>query len=343
MKFEVYDRMMNHDHQKTLDKIYEQGGAFPSRTWCLTEKAHGAHFDIAWDGIDKDDIRFWSRKRVLSKDENFNNYIKIRDALERCMQRAYSLVATETNVKGGFDLIICGEIIGGTYPHKDVESVMNVRRVQKGVFYHPDIIFYAYDIKINGEFINYYSAYRILKMSLFFTAEILFEGNFEECMKYPNKFQTTIPNLLKLPEIEDNICEGWVLKTIKPERFIDGGRVILKSKNKIYDERARCAKKPREPLVLGEKAQKVYDILSTYVTQNRLDSVLSKVNIERLTKKQGFGTIMGDFRKDVMESFNDDNQGVMNTLLKQDKIIVAKLIGKLCVPLVKKEWMQILE
>ncbi len=343
MKFEIYDRMMNHDHKNTLDKIFEQGGAMPSRKWCITEKVHGAHFDIAWDGHNKELIEFWSRKRVLSKDKNFNNYHRIREYLEECMQRAYKLVSMETNVKGGFELIICGELIGGTYPHKDVEEVMNVRRIQKGVFYHPDIVFYAYDIKINGEFINYYSAYHILKRSNFFPADILCEGSFEKCMKYSNKFQTTIPKLLKLPEIEDNICEGWVLKTIKPERFLDGNRVILKSKNAIYDERARCAKIPREPLVLTEKAQKIYDIISTYVTENRLDSVLSKVDRERLTLKEGFGAIMGDFRKDVMESFNDDYEGWINTLEKADKVQVSKLIGKLCVPLVKKEWVQILE
>ncbi len=332
---------MNSDHKKTLDKIYEQGGAFPSRKWCILEKVHGAHFDIAWDGISE--VEFWTRKRKLPPEENFNNYHRIRDELINHIKRSYAVIALNTGVKGGFELIICGELYGGTYPHKEVEDVMNVRRVQKGVFYRPGIGFYAYDIKINGEFINYYSAYHILSYGWFFPAEILFEGSFEECMKYPNKFQTTIPNLLGLPDIDDNICEGWVLKTIKPERFLDGDRVILKSKNAIYDERARCAKVPRKPLVLTEKTQKVFDILITYVTENRLDNVMSKINSELLNKKQGFGTIMGDFRKDIMESFNDDFGGVMNTLDKQDKSAISRQIGKLCVPLVKKEWLQIME
>ena len=43
----------------------------------------------------------------------------------------HSIIRNDTGVQI-FDLIICGELIGGTYPHKDVEEVMNVKRVQKG-------------------------------------------------------------------------------------------------------------------------------------------------------------------------------------------------------------------
>ena len=340
MKFEHYEGIKNSDHQKTLDKIYEQGWASPSRMWCVLEKVHGAHFDIAWDGLGE--VEFWSRKRKLSKEENFNNYHRIRKILDGCIKQAYKIIEEDTRVHN-FELIICGEIFGGTYPHKDVEDIMNVKRVQKGVFYYNDIGFYAFDIKINGEFVNYYSAVSILYRAGFLRAQILKTGSFEECMKCSNKFQTQIPVWLHIPPIEDNICEGIVIKPIKPERFLDGDRVILKSKNETYDDRARAPKVPREPLVLNDKAQGIYDILSTYVTQNRLDSVMSKINKELLTKKEGFGTIMGDFRKDIMESFNDDYDGVMNALIKQDKKLVGRLIGKLCVPLVKKEWMQIME
>jgi len=172
---------------------------------------------------------------------------------------------------------------------------------------------------------------------------MLKHGTFRECMEYPNKFQTFIPKLLDLPEIEDNICEGIVLKPVIPLRCVDGTRVIFKNKNAIYDERAKAPKVKRDPIPLTEKAQEIFDILSTYVTPQRLDNVLSKINTELLTRKQGFNTIMGLFRKDIMETFNDDYRGMMNTLEKQDKSIVSKQIGKLCVPIVKKEWMQIME
>ncbi len=340
MNFERYKGIKHTDHKRTLDKFFYEGHLLDSVKWCVMEKVHGAHFDVVWDG--SGEVEFWTRKTVLNGKANFNNYIRIRDELNSYIKRAYYVIVANTGILS-FELIICGEIFGGTYPHKDVESVMSVKRVQKGVYYLPDIKFYAYDIKINGKFINYYSVLMILNQAGFLRADVLFAGTFRECIKHSNKFQTTIPNILGLPKIDDNICEGIVLKPVKPARCIDGTRVILKSVNEVYDERSRAPKVQREQLELTEKAQKVYDILSTYVTQNRLNNVLSKINTELLTKKNGFGRIMGDFRKDIMESFNDDYDGVMNTLDKQDKFLVGKQVGNLCVHLVKKEFMQIME
>ncbi len=340
MNFERYKGIKHTDHKRTLDKFFYEGHLLDSVKWCVMEKVHGAHFDIAWDG--SGEVEFWTRKRKLKQKQNFNNYHRIREKLTQSIKRVYKIIEKDTGVKN-FEVIICGEVFGGTYPHKDIEGIMNVKRVQKGVFYTPDIGFYAFDIKINGEFINYYSALMILNQGGFLRADILTSGTFRECMEYSNKFQTTIPNILGLPKIDDNICEGIVLKPVHPSLCIDGTRVILKSVNEIYDERSRAPKIIREQLELTEKAQKVYEILSTYVTQNRLNNVLSKIDKELLTKTRGFGKIMGDFRKDIMENFNDDYDGVMNTLDKQDKFLVAKRIGKLCVHLVKKEFMQIME
>jgi len=326
MKFEKYEGIKNTNHKKTLEKIYLEGGAIQSRVWCITEKVHGTHFDIAWDGIGE--VEFWSRERKLPVEEDFYCYHVIRDYLRECIKRAYKFVEEGTGVKGGFELIVCGEIIGGTYPHKDVEKMVHIGRVQKGVFYTNDLRFYGFDVRIDEEFINYYSALHIMENSGFMAAQILIEGTFDECLEYTNEFQTTIPDILRLPKIDDNICEGVVLKPIKPERFLDGKRVILKNKNEKFSGRSRKPKVPREQLKLTPE----------------LNSVVSKLNKKLLTKKQGFPKLMGHFRKDIMETFNDDYEGaIWNFLDKQDKYLINKYIGHLCVPLVKAEWMEILE
>lgn len=339
MKFEKYEHINNLNHKRTLDKFFYGGHLLDSVKWCVTEKVHGAHFDIACDYLGL--VEFWSRKRKIPAKVNFRNYDRIRDHLAQCITDLYSLIERDTGTTG-FNLIVCGEIFGANYPHKDVKS-LNLKRIQKGVYYCPDVNFYAYDIKINGWFVNYYAAVALLNEAGFFTAEILRIGTFRECMKYSNKFQTKLPLWLILPEIEDNICEGIVLKPIIPSRCFDGTRVIFKSKNEIYDERQKAPKVPREPIVLSDEANKTYNLLSIYITPQRLDNVLSKINTELLSKKTGFGKIMGDFRKDVMKSFDEDYDGIMKSLSKEDKIIVIKQIGKLCIPLVKKEWMQIIE
>ena len=174
MKFERYDDIKNSDHQRTLDKFFYGGHLLDRVKWCITEKVHGAHFDVVYDGLGE--VEFWSRARKLSVKSNFNNYHRIRDELITCIERAYKIIQNDTNVNN-FELIICGEVFGGTYPHKDVEDVMSVKRVQKGVYYHPDIKFYAYDIKINSEFLNQFTVVYILKRAGFFAADCAAAGS----------------------------------------------------------------------------------------------------------------------------------------------------------------------
>ena len=84
MKFEKYDNIKNFDHKKTLNKFFYEGYLLNSVQWCVTEKAHGAHFDVAYDGLGE--VEFWTRKRKLGKEENFNNYHRIRDNLLRVIR-----------------------------------------------------------------------------------------------------------------------------------------------------------------------------------------------------------------------------------------------------------------
>ena len=68
-------------------------------------------------------------------------------------------------------------------------------------------------------------------------AKPLFSGSFKDALEYQNDFQTTIPGILGLPEIEDNIAEGVVIKPENAMFFHDGSRLILKNKNaKIWRE-----------------------------------------------------------------------------------------------------------
>ena len=111
---------------------------------------------------------------------------------------------------------------------------------QKGVWYHPDIRFYAFDVYIKTEncegFLNYSVAVDFFEKIGLFHAKILQIGTFDECIKHSDEFQTTIPEDLGLPPIENNICEGIVIKPIKSIYTEDEDRIILKSKNARFKE-----------------------------------------------------------------------------------------------------------
>ncbi len=63
---------------------------------------------------------------------------------------------------------------------------------------------------------DYDKAVDIFKESKLFYAEPVFIGSYDECINYPNKFQTSIPAKLGLPPLPaENFAEGVVIKPLK--------------------------------------------------------------------------------------------------------------------------------
>ena len=77
----------------------------------------------------------------------------------------------------------------------------------------------------------------------FFYAKTLFRGTLAECLKHPNGFQSKIAEWLGLPAIEDNICEGIVIRPVTPMYLRNGSRVLIKSKNERFAERKSVKKR----------------------------------------------------------------------------------------------------
>src|SRR5690606_13511325 len=172
--------------------------------------------------------------------------------------------------------IIYGELCGGSYPHPEVEK-QNHSTVQKGVYYSPKTEFYIFDIMIDEEFIDHHRVIELCEQYNFLHARILKEGTLEECLDYPNKFQTTIPRDLGLPEIENNFCEGTVIKPRRSLFFPRGSRVILKNKNEIFSEKQEKKINIEYIRKLSDEEKIQLDELSKCMTENRLRNVISKI------------------------------------------------------------------
>jgi hypothetical protein len=96
-----------------------------------------------------------------------------------------------------------------------------VQLVQTGIYYCPQLDFYAFDIAITTkdkprEYMDFGLALALLKEAKFLHAEPLFTGSFEECISYPIKFQTKLPSKFGLPDLpSQNFAEGVVIKPMK--------------------------------------------------------------------------------------------------------------------------------
>lgn len=329
MKHRKYERIEGFWHKKTVDYFREKGFFDKEIEWCITEKVHGANFSFY---LDQDSMLFAKRSAFLQDGENFYQCNRmISNESYKCQQIWDDLVSSGIELE---ELIIYGELFGGFYPHPDIKNIGYIRKIQKGVWYHPDVKFYAFDIWIKTDlfegFLDYDRAIHYFEKNDLFHAKILYRDKFDACKMYSNEFPTDIPARFGLPPIEGNVCEGIVIKPIKPLETDDGDRVILKSKNDKFIEvsREKGATKTRKILKqMSDYAKETVDLLLPYINENRLRSVLSKFGEFERTE---FKKVYKLFKEDVYDDFNInyDNLAYCDIV---DLKMIDKEIGRLCV------------
>ena len=178
MEFKRYSSIENSYRKRFLDKIIEEGHG--GETFVVQEKCHGSNFSMY---ISKDQIRCAKRSGFIKENESFFNYEKVLDKYEPNLRTLFNKLNKNNDIES---VVVFGELYGGNYPHKDVPNV-DVKAVQKGVYYNPDQDFIAFDIKVNGLYLDVESAnIQFLENNIPYT-KTLFEGSLEDCLKYPNK------------------------------------------------------------------------------------------------------------------------------------------------------------
>ena len=343
MNFRRYSSIENSYRTKEINTILEQGKN--DGVWRLSEKIHGSNFSFWYDGKK---LKCAKRSAFLKDDSDFFNWEFVYDNEKAKILKMWEFLQENPKFVGEEkieEMILFGELFGGVYPHPEVEREYNAITVQKGIYYTPKNMFYCFDIKTNGKFINEHIKEELCKKFDILYDEPLFEGTFAECLEYKNEYQTTIPKKFGLPEIKDNICEGNVIKPIEPKYYWNGSRVILKNKNDKWSEKTKGnknkgEKRKQEALKLSETGQKLLDEASTYVTENRLRNVLSKM--EKITDKD-FGKVMSNCQKDTMEDFLKDNRDEFVALDKKEQKAITKKTGSEWALLLRSNFLNIID
>lgn len=328
MEFKNYSTISNTWNVKTMEMI----GYFDydRETYIVTEKAHGANFAIYYDG---DKLRIASRNRFLADDDNFFGAQKVLSEYKEKIVGLFNYLSQSDPNK---ELIVYGELCGGKYPHPDVKPINDAKKVQAGVWYHPDNIFYVFDIKMNGVYLIPEELKHVCESEGIFYAKTLFKGSLAECVEYDNTYQTNIPKWLGLPPIEDNTCEGNVIKpAYKNIFFPNGSRLILKDKNKRFKEKEEKSHKIKikNQNKLSEKGNELLSELLCYVTENRLNNVISKIG--EVTPKD-FGKIIRLLNKDVQDEFMSENQNELEHLDKNERKVLSKKLNRESAVLIRK-------
>ena len=327
--FKKYNSIENTYREKEITQVYLHG--YDKEEYVVQEKVHGANFSIITDGIK---ITAAKRSGIITANENFNNYQHVLKTYSKAIKELFSLVKEAH--PHTISITVYGEIFGGSYDHKEVKRIKEMVRIQKGVFYSPANNFYAFDICINQEeYIDVDTANAFFEKVGLFYAKTIFKGSFKDCTAHPNDFNSKIAIWLGLPEIENNICEGVIIKPVKTKLFKNGNRVIFKNKNEKWSERTKGEKKEiKTTIPFSENEKDIIGKLLSYVNENRLLNVQSKLG--DFTPKQT-GKVIGLVSQDAFIDFKKDYETLWNTIEKERQKLITKVLNKEVITLVKKE------
>jgi Rnl2 family RNA ligase len=332
MKFIKYPDIENSYRKMFLDAIAEYG--FDSGEFVVQEKAHGANLSFWCDGSE---VKSAKRSSFIKND--FYDYESVAEKYQPYVLNLYNALKADN-----YDfsiLAVYGELIGGTYPHKDVEKNTSATRIQKGIFYTPNNEFYAIDMSLDGKLQDIDTFNKYMEQINFLYSKTILRGTFQECMAYSNKFQSKISEWLGLPEIPDNCCEGIVIKPVIPKFFGNGSRLILKNKNEKWAEKAKQKKRPqKEKLVLSDEANNLWAQLESYITANRLRNVISKIGA---IKKSDFGKLMAAFSQDVLADFYKDHEHAYKCLEKKEQKHLTRQLNSECSKMIRKDLLNIVD
>jgi Rnl2 family RNA ligase len=332
MKFIKYPEIENSYRKKILNLISEYG--YDTGEFVVQEKAHGANLSFWYDGAE-----IKSAKRSQFIKDNFYDYESVAEKYKPYIIKLYETLKADNYE---FDILaVYGELIGGTYPHKEVEKKSSATRIQKGIYYTPDNDFYAIDMSLDGKLQDIDTFNKYMEQIDFLYAKTIFRGTFQECVAHPNKFQSKISQWLGLPEISDNCCEGIVIKPVSPKYFGNGDRLVLKNKNEKWAEKAKQKKRPQKAkLVLSDEANELWGNLESYATANRLRNVISKIGE---IKKTDFGKLMATFSQDVLADFNKDHEHAFKCLEKKEQKHLTRQLNSICSKMIRKNLLNIVD
>ena len=214
-----------------------KGDTPAARDWVATEKVHGAHFAILCGNTG---VHPAKRRELLGEDDldGFFGVSRIWPTLSVAAARCAALLRSVEDAV----ITLYGELAGGRYPHPDVAEAEGAQSVQTGVWYAPGLFWLLFDAQVASGERSWWIAEREMREAAaeagLMCVPVLARGPLKQVQDLPATFASRVPALFGLPEIEDNLAEGYVLKPAV-EWEEGAARPVLKVKQKAFAEDER--------------------------------------------------------------------------------------------------------
>jgi len=316
MEFIKYSSIENHYREKVVDWYRENG--LENVGWILTEKIHGANFSF-W--CNSSEVKVASRNQWV--DSTFYSCQDIIDAYTPVVLELATFFPNST-------VAVYGELYGPG--------------IQKGVNYGDKKDFVAFDIRVDGYFLDrnkvhvYIAGANQLTLQKHGQRSTLMDVvpivgstvSLTQVLEFDNEFVSVLGRLNGVDD-DANLAEGFIATPVgKAYQRIGSDRVILKSKGEKWTEKSKKVKTPRAPVT----EHPLTSTVEQYVNTNRVDAVTSKMG--PLTPKD-FGRIIRAVCDDVIDDMVKD--GDVRSCWRDDEETkdLGKVVNKVVVPFLKKE------
>ena len=334
VEFKKYTSIENSFNDEFIQQIKAEG--MDKIAYVVQDKVHGANCCFITDGAT---VTFAKRTAPVEPGEKFYDY---EELLERYKERVNDLFCRVKQDHAGLQgLMVYGEMFGGKYPHTEVKNDAKILTIQKGVFYTPVHEFYAFDLFLvcadSKKYLPVNETNRYFETVGFIYAKTIFEGALDECLAYPNAFQSKVSEWLGYPPIDDNICEGIIIRPAQPAYLSNGTRILIKNKNEKFAEKKSVKK--RRPALFKEvtytnELNSLLPMVDDYITENRLNNVISKIG--EITMPNDTGKLTGLLSKDVLDDFVKEHSGAYSALEKSEQKIFNRHINQLTTAFIKQ-------
>ena len=320
-EFKGYGKM-SHSTQSWQLSQQDHNALFNKVQWVVTEKVHGANCCFIYN-VHSNDVQCAKRRGILGPKDDFFNYQSLLPQLEPKLQQIHTLLTLSGNYQNYSEIHLFGEIFGGYYP--GLGGSEN-DAVQTGIYYSPNVEFYAFDValQMNDDqvYLHYTEITDLFAKSGIMYNEPLYVGKFEQCMDYNIHFNSRIPQILGHPALENNKAEGVVIRPMKEiviQTKKGPTRPLLKRKiEEFSEERFDMKQKPSIQTGISNMELLEFEI-SGYATMNRLNNAISKLGRPDAKNKQQNMQLLQMFVDDILESLADENEEMYSSLSKRER------------------------
>jgi Rnl2 family RNA ligase len=199
---------------------------YNNEEWICMEKIHGVNLSFLTDG---GEVVIGKRVSVIEESENFFCCKKILNKYSKDILDLYYLIRAD--IRETVSIQIFGELFGGYYPNLISMGIP----VQREIWYSNQIDYLVYDIQVNVSnsspfFLSHDETEKYLnEMDKLKGVPIITRGLIDDIININSQINTQIPSIYNLPELNDNIIEGFIFKTNK-RHYLHVQRPIFKKR-----------------------------------------------------------------------------------------------------------------